>query len=462
MSCTVVDTLITGAKIITMDAERRVYMDGALAITGSQITAVGPRQEIEQKYRSDHVIDGRRFVISPGFVNSHIHVTGDPLTRNYVPDDIHCPPAEKLTKWVLPRYEAHGPEDEKVSAQLAALEMLRSGATSFIEAGTVRYLDEVVEGVDSLGIRGRVGAWVGGRAYDASEDQAKLNREAIRQLEDEVARYPAGEDTRISAWPLLIGHSTNSDEVWLAAKQIADDKGLGISAHMSPYKDDPDWFLETYGRRPIEHLADLGVLGDNVCLTHVAHIDESERQLIADSGTNVIFCPLPALKGVFGITSVGRFPEMAAEGVNMMLGTDGYDADIMHSAQLVAALFKDTHLDTRVFPAHEALSMLTLNGAKGMGMADRIGSLEAGKKADFVCHDTDRPEWRPLLSIVNQLIWSADGRGVHSVWVDGVRVIDNYHSTMIDEDELYANVQRCGERVIARSKVPFVSPWPVL
>ncbi|PCI49682.1 MAG: amidohydrolase [Alphaproteobacteria bacterium] len=462
MPVEVVDTLISGAKIITMDSERRVYMDGALAIKGSHIVAIGSRLEIEKNYSSGHVIDGRQFVITPGFINSHVHITGDPLTRDYVPDDIHCPPQEKLTKWVLPRYLAHTPEDEKVSAQLASLEMLRSGATSFIEAGTFRHLDAVVEGVSTLGIRGRVGVMVQGRAFDPSEDQAKLSDEAIRCLEDEVTRFPSRDDILVSAWPLLVGHSTNSDEVWKAAKAIADDKGLVISAHMSPYKDDPDWFLGEYGKRPIEHLAEIGVLGSNVCLTHVAHIDEHELEILAETGTNVIFCPLPALKGVFGVTSHGCYPEMAKAGINILLGTDGYDSDIMHSAQLVAALFKDTHLDTRIFPAHEALSMLTVNAAKAMGMQDQIGSLEVGHKADFVCHDTDRPEWRPLLSIVNQLIWSADGRGVHSVWVDGVRVIDNYHSTMIDEQELYAKAQIAGEQVIRRSGIPFISPWPVI
>jgi cytosine/adenosine deaminase-related metal-dependent hydrolase len=95
-------------------------------------------------------------------------------------------------------------------------------------------------------------------------------------------------------------------------------------------------------------------------------------------------------------------------------------------------------------------------------MADRIGSLEAGKKADFVAHDTWRPEWRPLFNVINQLVWSADGRGVHSVWVDGVRVIDNYRCTTIDEDRLYAEAQVAGEAIVARSGLPIKSRWPVV
>ncbi|NOZ66350.1 MAG: amidohydrolase family protein [Alphaproteobacteria bacterium] len=462
MSSEVVDTLINGAKIITMDEKRRIYMDGSIAIKGDQIAGIGKRVDIEKKYTATNNIDGRRFVITPGFINGHIHITGDPLTRNYVPDDIYCSPQEKLTKWVMPRYFAHSAEEERVSAQLAALEMLKAGTTCFLEAGTIRHLDSVVEGLNETGIRGRVGSWVTGRAMNPDEDQNQLNEEGIRTLENEVKRYPARKGNLISAWPILIGHSTNSDEIWQAAKTIADHNGLGISAHMSPYQEDPDWFLKEYGRRPIEHLESIGVLGDNVSLTHVAHIDENELNILARTGTNVIFCPLPALKGAFGVTSVGRYPEMTRAGINMLLGTDGYDIDILHSARIVASLFKDIHQDVRHYPVHETLTMLTCNGAKAMGMQDQIGSLEVGKKADFSCHDTDRSEWRPILSLVSQLIWSADGRGIHSVWVDGIRVIDNYRSTMIDEKELMGRVQECGESVIRKSKIPFVSPWPVI
>lgn len=461
MACEVVDTVISGAKIITMDTERKIFMDGALAIKGDRIVAVGKTQDISNAYQSSQTIDGSQFVITPGFINGHVHITGDPLTRNFVPEDIFCPPDEKLSKWVLPRYYAHSADNEQVSAEFASLEMLRCGITSFVEAGTIRYLDEAVAGVKRLGIRAKVGIWVEGRAYSDVDDQRVLNEKAIALLEDEVARFPAGNGELVSAWPILVGHSTNTDEIWRAAKSLADANGLGVSAHISPYDTDPEWFLQQYGCRPIEHFANIGVLGDNVCLTHVVHIDDNELQLLADTQTNVVFCPISALKGVFNVVSVGKFPEMAEAGVNLLLGTDGYDTDILHGARLTSALFKDTHQDTRLLTAYQTLEMLTVNAAKAMGMSHEIGSLEAGKKADFVCHDINRPEWRPILSLVNQLIWTADGRGVHSVWVDGVRVIDNYRSTRIDEDQLYAKVERAADEVMTRSQLPHLCPWPI-
>ena len=451
-----VDTLISGAVIVTQDEGRRIIRDGALAIRGDRIAALGKRSELEDKVDAASVIDGRRFVITPGFIDAHIHITGDPLTRGYVPDDISDTFGDTLQRWVIPRYLAHTPADERLSARLAAVEMLRAGTTCFLEAGTIRYLDEVAEGLVEAGIRGRIGAWVEGRAFSPEDDEAALTGKAIHLLEQEVARFPADSGERIAAWPILIGHSTNTDEVWRAAKALADANNLGVSAHLSPYRADPAWYLDNLGRRPVAHLAEIGVLGDNLCLTHLVHIDDQEAALLAESRTNAILCPFAALKGAFGISALGRAPEMAQAGMNIALGTDGYGSDLMQKMALAAALFKDARQDTKIFPAGHALDMATLNGARALQLQDEIGSIAVGKKADFVLHDTDRPEWRPVLNVLQQLVWCADGRGVHSVWVDGVRVIENYRHTQVDEDELYAAAQVAGEAIIKRSGIPDV------
>jgi len=325
----------------------------------------------------------------------------------------------------------------------------------------VRQLDAVVEGLRSTGIRGRVGEWVEGREHIDGRDQAAATDRAIGILEREVARYPARKGARIAAWPLLVGHTTNTDEVWRAAKRLADANGLGVSAHMSPFRADPDWYLANLGCRPVEHLAKIGALGPNVALTHLAHISQQELELLRATRTNAILCPLAALRGGFGITALGRFPEMSAAGINIALGNDGDVPDLMQKVRLAAAVFKDARQDTRLFPAHEVLEMATIDGARLLQLDGDIGSLEAGKKADFVLHDTDRPEWQPRLDVVHQLVWAADGRGVHSVWVDGVRVVDNYRCTRVDEQDIYRRSQRAALDLIKRSGVPSVSHWPI-
>lgn len=456
------DLMILGATLITMNETRQVIEDGALAITGDRIVAVGKTEALARTVQAKTVLDGRRFVVTPGFVDAHIHITGDPLTRGFARGAQGESWSEKLQRWVIPIFRGQTAEDERLSAQCAALAMIRYGTTTFVEAGTVLQLDAVMEGLAETGIRGRVGEWVEGRAYDPTADQAKLSAAAIAILESEVDRYPDdGGEARLAAWPLLVGHSTNSDEVWRAAKTLADERGLRVSAHMSPRSGDPAWFLDRYNRRPLEHLADIGVLGESVMLTHLADIDASELDLLVASGAGAIHCPHAALQGGFGMAHIGLFPEMLERGVGVMLGTDGMAADILGSGRLMASLFRDARRDQDLFPATEVLEMATLNPARAMGLAHLIGALEPGKKADFVLHDTDLPEWGPLFDVVGQLAFSAPSGGVHSVWIDGVRVLEAGRATLIDEARLLADARQAGRALIARTGLPNRTPWPI-
>jgi 5-methylthioadenosine/S-adenosylhomocysteine deaminase len=450
------DTLIAHTMVVTMNAARHVILDGAIALKADRIVAVGKTAELEMRVSARETIDGRRFVVTPGLVNGHIHVTGEPLTRGLVPDNVSF--EESVWKWVSPIHAFYTPADERLSAQLAAVEMLKSGTTCFLEAGTIDHLDAVVDGLLETGIRARVGARVSDRTAGTTDA-------AIALLEDELVRYPGKGGALVAAWPILLGHTICSDALWRAAKQLADDHGAGLSFHMSPARGDVDWHLATFGRRPVEHLADLGVLGSNVAITHLVHVDDSEIGLLSASGASVAHCPTTALKTAYGITQVGRFPEMAAQGINLCIGTDGNNgsnySDLMRATYLVAGLFKDARRDPTIFPAEQAFEMVTLGGARAMGLGSEIGSLEVGKKADLVCHDTNRPEWRPLLNVANQLVWSADGRGVHSVWVDGKRVVDDYCCTTIDEQRLYAESQQAAEQIVTRSGLPTITRWPL-
>jgi cytosine/adenosine deaminase-related metal-dependent hydrolase len=459
-----VDTLIRQVCAVTVDADRRIIKDAAIAIAGDRIVAIGKTADVEAEVEAKTVIDGRRFVATPGFINGHIHITGEPITRGYVPDDTGW--QENVWSWLIPLYGAQTPKDEAISAQFAALEMLRTGTTCFIEAGTINHLDPVVEALNEIGIRGRVAQWADDRAFDPTADQTAMTDKAIKVLEAELTRYPSDKDARIAAWACLVGHMTATDDLWKAAFALARQHGAGIAAHMSPVEVDPTWYLENTGKRPIEHLASLGVLGPNVGLTHAIHLDLNEVAILAQTGANAIHCPMSALKGAYGAGPNGKFPEMQAAGVNILLGTDGNNnsntSDLMRAMYLVCALFKDARRETGVFPAHEAVEMVTLNGAKALGLSDQIGTLEVGKKADIVLHDTDRPEWRPLSNVINQLVWSADGRGVHTVFVDGQIVVENYRCTTIDEAKLYRDVDQAADGVIARSGLPFKCAWPVV
>jgi cytosine/adenosine deaminase-related metal-dependent hydrolase len=214
----------------------------------------------------------------------------------------------------------------------------------------------------------------------------------------------------------------------------------------------------------MEHLEDLGVLREDCAITHCVHVDDSEISIMGRHGLTVAHCPTTALKVSYGVTQIGKMPEMVQRGVNVSIGTDGNNAsnysDLMRATYLVAGLFKDARMDPHMFPAEKAYEMATIGGAKAIGMQDEIGSLEVGKRADLVLHDTDRPEWRPLLNVVNQLVWSADGRGVHTVVVDGRVVVEDSRMTGIDESVLWVEAQRRGEAIVQRSGLPDKAKFP--
>ncbi|MEM6682696.1 MAG: amidohydrolase family protein, partial [Pseudomonadota bacterium] len=389
--------------------------------------------------------------------------TGEPITRGYVPDD--TPFEENVFKWLCPLYAVQNAAEETVSGKLASIEMLRSGTTSFLEAGTINYLDDVLEGLVEVGIRGRVGKW----AWDLPPEPSTYRQttdQAIATLERQLEAHKSHDNGRIGAWSILVGHTTCSAPLWTAAKELAVKHDTGLGFHMSPAKMDADGFIAEYGQRPLERLFDQEILDDRCAMTHCVHLSDHEIDLVTQTGASIVHCPTTALKVSYGVTQIGKFPEMAQQGINLAIGTDGNNAsnysDLMRATYLVAGLFKDARTDPQMFPAEMAYEMATLNGAKALRMENEIGALRPGFKADMVLHDTDRPEWRPLLNVMNQLVWSADGRGVHTVLVDGKIVVEDGRCQTIDEDKLWHDAQQMGEAITARSGLPDEAKFPTI
>jgi cytosine/adenosine deaminase-related metal-dependent hydrolase len=265
---------------------------------------------------------------------------------------------------------------------------------------------------------------------------------------------------------MVVGHTTCSDQLWVAARQLADRYETGLNFHMSPAAMDPAGFLDEFGERPVVHLDRLGVLGSDTMLVHCVHVDDREIAILGQRRCHVAHCPTTALKVAYGVSQIGKMPELAAAGANVCIGIDGNNAsnyaDMYRATYLVAGLWKDARRDPSIFPAEEAFAMATLGGARGLLAEREIGSIEVGKKADLVLHDRDRPEWTPLLNVANQLVYSADGRSVHTVFVDGQKVVDAYRVTTLDEDQLYQEAQRAAERIVARSGLPNKAKWPTV
>jgi cytosine/adenosine deaminase-related metal-dependent hydrolase len=252
-----------------------------------------------------------------------------------------------------------------------------------------------------------------------------------------------------------------------ASKRIADEHRTGLTLHHGSGPKALAESRERHGLSPTEYLESIGVLGPNVLLAHALGLDDAEIDCIARTGTAVAMCPVTAAKGARGIPEHGRMPELLAKGVRIALGCDSPNnsnhLDLVRAMNMAAIQYKDARQDMRQIPAETAVEMATSLGAQALGLGDELGSIEPGKKADLVLFDTHRPEWQALRNPVNNLVYNADGRSVHTVIVDGRVVVDAYRQSFVDEGRLFEKVQEIGERLLARTGVSFPrSRWPIV
>ncbi|GAA5058304.1 5-methylthioadenosine/S-adenosylhomocysteine deaminase [Thermocatellispora tengchongensis] len=453
------DLLITGGDVVTMNPHREVLVGGTVAVAGDRIAAVGGTRELRERWPGTPELDATDCVVTPGMINAHQHLTGDPLTRACIPDDIGSD--EAIHQWAVPIHAAHGPDDEELSALLSSVENLRNGVTTIIEAGTVAHPDRVAAGMRRAGVRGTIGAW----GWDVQgAPHAAPAQEVLDRLRAVIESHPAG--GLVEGRVTLVGHGLASDELLAGAADLARATGAGMTMHMSPGRGDPVHYLDKHGRRPLEHLAALGVLGGHLLLAHAVWLDDAEMSALLASGTAVAYCPWAYLRLGQGVTRAGRHAEMVRRGGRVALGCDaanaGDAADILRAAALAAGLAKDSSLDTAALGAPEAFEMATIGGAEAVGMSARIGSIEEGKLADLVVHDATGPQWTPRGDVAHQLVWSTDGRSVRDVFVGGHHVIQRGRCTTVDERALRKEAAKRSADLLKRAGIAVRNPWPHL
>jgi len=452
-----VDLLIAGGDVVTMNADREVVVSGAVAVEAGRIVEIGKATDLRARWPDVEVLDTTGCVVTPGMVNAHEHLTGDPLVKSCIPDLL--PPGASIFQWSVPLHGAHTADDDEVSATLAAVESLRYGTTTVVEAGTVAHPDGVAKAMETVGIRGTVGTWgwdieVGPFTAPATE---VLDRQAAV-----VAAHPRG--GLVEGWVTLVGHDLASDELLSGAADLARRLGTGLTMHMSPTSSDPEAYLARTGRRPIVHLAELGVLGPHLLIAHGVWLDDEEVETILASRSAVAYCPWAYLRLGQGVSRVGRHAELVERGGRVALGCDasnaGDMADILRTAALAAGLARDTRVDPERFGADTAFALATIAGAEAIGMADRIGSLELGKAADLVVHDGASLPWTPPGDPTLNLVWGTDGRSVRDVVVDGRVVVRDGRCTTVDEDELRRTAREVQRGLLARAGIEVPHPWP--
>ena len=454
-------TKIDNARyIVTMDPSRRIIADGSIVITGSRISQVGKADELAN-VSADTVIDAAGMVVTPGFVNGHMHISYAHAVRGLFPD--HLGNAYLPNVFLL--QGAMTEEEEYSTSLLAITELLKYGTTTFIDPGTTTYLDACLDAYRRAGCRIIVGRNVQDQPNPLNLPVLDTD-EAIRMSEEAVDRYNGALDGMVSAWTMPFTAEFCSPQLLEATHAIAESRNTRTTLH---YNNGARWIqrcADDHGCSPTEYLDRLGALTPRMTLSHCLGISEDEARLISERDAAVAMCPTAAVKGGAGMTQSALLPELLEYGVRVGLGTDaGNNSNLLEtlrSVYLAAVLYKDGRRDVHAIPAETALELGTIRGAAALGMDDIIGSLEPGKAADLVLFDTRRAEWAALHNPVNSLVYNADGRSVDTVIVNGRVVVRQSRPLFVDEPELVADVQQKGNALIQRVGVDFSTPWPVV
>jgi 5-methylthioadenosine/S-adenosylhomocysteine deaminase len=319
-----------------------------------------------------------------------------------------------------------------------------------VDPGSTTYLDACLQVYDDTGCR----VITGTSLIDAPSDlelPSYPTEEALRRTEAFIRAYDGRLSGRLRAWAMPFSTDTCSDGLLEGAARLANAHGTWMTVHHDG---------------TTQHLEDIGALRANVLLAHVAGIDDTDVATIARREASVVICPSTCMKQGSGLGE-RKLPELLARGVAVALGGDSANSSnyldgvrIMNAAALG---FKDGRRNAQFVPAEQALEMNTLVGARAVGLADAIGSIEVGKRADLVLFDARRSEWSALFDPVNNLVYSADGRSVRTVVADGRVVVDEGRVVFADEARVVDRVQELGEALLARTGRPLRrGRWPVV
>jgi 5-methylthioadenosine/S-adenosylhomocysteine deaminase len=432
------DYIIRADYLLTIEGDLSVINDGAVAVTGSKIAAVGPYSDISKNYTSDRVLDGADRVVFPGLINTHTHAAM--VYFRGLADDL--PLQDWLEKHIWPAEMQWLTADFVEDAiELACLEMLKAGVTTYTDM--YLYQGGAARKVQKIGMRGVLCSGIIDFPW---RDYAQSADDYFIKGEEHIKNWK-GNDL---ITPGIAPHATFtcSPENYTRAKELAEQYDVPLHTHLAETEFEVAQCKERYGKSPVEHLDSIGFLSDNVSAAHCVWLTEREIEILAAKKVGVAHCMESNLKLASGIAPV---PKMIDAGGAVALGTDGAasnnDLSSLGELSTTAKVDKAISRDATVLDSKTALLMATRNGADIIGLRDTSGSLKPGKKADLVIADLKKPHLLPMYDVYSHIAYCMRSSDIDTVMVNGKIVVENGKATTINEEEVFSKAKTWQKKI---------------
>lgn len=435
----IVDLLIAGGTVVTMDAERRVIEDGAVVVEGNAIVAVGTRAEIARQYRATRTINATGKAVIPGLINTHTHVPMS-LFRG-IADDLDL--QDWLTKFIFPA-EAKNVDEAFVRAgtRLGVAEMIRGGTTTYCDM--YYFEDAIADETAKAGMRGVLGETV----LDFPAPDNKTWAAGLAYTERFIKKW----QNHSLIVPAIAPHApyTVSQEHLLEARDLSNRLKSPLVIHLAEANTETEFIQQKHqGMRPIEFLEKIGFFNDRTIAAHVIQANDAELDLLKKHNVGVGHCPQSNMKLAAGIAPV---PAMLRKGIAVGLGTDGaasnHDVSMWEEIDTAAKLHKLNTRDPKMLTAAEAFAMATIGGARALHMEKLIGSIEVGKRADIAIVGLDSLHQTPMYNIYSHLVYATKASDVRTVIINGRVVMLNGRLLTLNENVIKRDANAYRTKII--------------
>ncbi len=437
-----VDLMIVGGTVVTMDAERRVIENGAVAIKGDNIVAIGPAAEINKAYRTTQKINAAGKVIIPGLINTHTHV---PMTLfRGISDDLDL--NDWLTKHLFPA-EAKNVDEQFVRAgtRLGLAEMIRGGTTTYCDM--YYFEDAIADETKKAGMRAVLGETI--IQFPVADN--KTPGEAMVYTERFIKRWRNDPLIVPAAAPHAPSTVSTGDLQKIRAQ--SDRLNSPVVIHVAETAKERDDISKQYGKTPVEYLESIGFLTSRTIAAHSVWLTDNEISIYKKRGVGSAHCPQSNMKLASGVAPV---PAMLAKDVAVGLGTDGAasnnDLNMWEEMDTAAKLHKQYSGDPKTLPAEQAFEMATIRGARALHLDSITGSIETGKRADIVIVDFDSLNQTPFYNIYSHLVYATKANDVRTVIINGRIVMLDRRLLTLNESVIKKDANAYRDKIIKSLK----------